>query len=146
MPTAHLRLSRIDKIRKKDLFCSMRKFLLFLVIASAFTSCFQPKRNCQDYRTGTFEFKSYLNGEMVTSRFIRTDSTEIDIFQNKRDTSSVRWVNDCEYILKNLNPKNIEERKPLEIRILTTNDHGYTFEYGVVGEPRKERGEVTKVD
>lgn len=124
----------------------MRKILIPLLTSVLLTSCFQPERNCQDFRTGTFQFKSYLNGELVTSKFIRTDSTEIDIFNGKADTSSVRWVNDCEYILKNLHPKNMQEEKPLQIRILTTNKKGYTFEYGVVGESHKERGSVTRVD
>lgn len=128
-----------------NLFCGMRKILLLLLIVTTFSSCFEPERKCEDFRTGTFEFKTYLNGEMVTSRFIRSDSIEIDMFQNKTDTSSVRWINDCEYVLKNLNPKSIEERKPLHIKILTTNKDGYTFEYGVVGEPRKEKGSVTRV-
>ncbi|MDT0690603.1 DNA topoisomerase IV [Salegentibacter sp. F188] len=110
------------------------------------TACFQPERNCEDYRTGTFEFESYLNGEIVTSRFIRNDSIEIDQFQGKADTSSVRWINDCEFILKNLNPKNMAERKPIHMKILTTSKSGYTFEYGVVGENRKERGSVRKVE
>ena len=29
---------------------------------------------------------------------------EIDYFQGKVDTSSVRWINDCEYIVKKRNP------------------------------------------
>lgn len=82
---------------------------------------------------------------MVTSRFVRNDSIEIDFFQGKSDTSSVRWINDCEYILKNKNPKNMAERKPIHIKILTTDKDGYTFEYGIVGETRKERGSVKKV-
>lgn len=124
----------------------MRKILLLLTCSLLLTACFQPERNCGDYRTGTFEFETYLNGEIVTSRFIRNDSIEIDQFQGKADTSSVRWINDCEFILKNLNPDNMAERKPIHMKILTTSKNGYTFEYGVVGETRKERGSVKKVD
>ncbi|MDT0644085.1 DNA topoisomerase IV [Zunongwangia sp. F363] len=124
----------------------MRKLLIIFCCSCLFTACFQPERNCEDYRTGTFEFQSYLNGEIVTSRFIRNDSIEIDEFQGSADTSSVRWINDCEYILKNLHPKNRQERKPIHMKILTTNKNGYTFEYGVVGETRREKGSVTKVD
>ncbi len=123
----------------------MKKFLL-LFSFFALTSCFQQERNCSDFQTGTFEFESYLNGELVSSRFERNDSIEIDYFQGNTDTSSVRWINDCEYILKNLNPKNMAERKPIHIKILTTSKDGYVFEYGVVGESRKERGEVKKVE
>ncbi len=120
---------------------------LFFAVAGIFlfSSCFSPERDCTDFKTGTFEFQSYLNGELVTSRFIRNDSIEIDFFQGKSDTYSVRWVNDCEYILKNLNPKNMAEEKPLQIKIITTQKDSYTFEYSLVGSPEKERGTVKKV-
>lgn len=124
----------------------MRNSLLILLLTLSLTSCFEPERDCTDFRTGSYEFETYLNGEMVTSRFVRNDSIEIDYFQGKSDTSSVRWINDCEYIIKNLNPKNMAERKPIHMKILTTSKDGYVFEYGIVGENRKERGEVTKIE
>lgn len=140
-----LRLLRIEFEREIDLFCSMRKTLFLFPLLFSLFSCYQPERNCKDHQTGTYEFESYLSGEMVTSRFVRNDSIEIDVFQGKSDTSSVRWINDCEYILKNKNPQNMAERKPIHIKILTTDKDGYTFEYGIVGESRKERGSVKKV-
>lgn len=123
----------------------MRKAVVLFLFTTSLISCFQPERKCKDYQTGTYEFETYLSGELVTSRFVRNDSIEIDFFQGETDTSSVRWINDCEYILKNKNPKNMAERKPIHIKILTTDKDGYTFEYGIVGESRKERGSVKKV-
>ncbi|MBT8319955.1 MAG: DNA topoisomerase IV [Gramella sp.] len=108
-------------------------------------SCFNPERNCEDFRTGTYEFESFINGELLTSRFIRNDSIEIEQFMGKTDTSSVRWINDCEYILKNMNPDGMAEEKAIHIKILTTNKDGYTFEYGQVGNPKKVKGKVRKV-
>ncbi|MBT8294925.1 MAG: DNA topoisomerase IV [Gramella sp.] len=108
-------------------------------------SCFNPERNCEDFRTGTYEFESFINGELLTSRFIRNDSIEIEQFMGKTDTSSVRWINDCEYILKNMNPDGMAEEKAIHIKILTTNKDGYTFEYGQVGNPKKAKGKVRKV-
>jgi hypothetical protein len=35
----------------------------------------------------------------------RNDSIEIETFEGKTDTASIRWVNDCEYILQNYIPK-----------------------------------------
>ena len=118
---------------------------IFFIVPFALLSCFEPEKKCQDFRTGTFEFQSYLNGKMVTSRFVRTDSLEIDTFQGKTDTSSVRWINDCEFVLKNLHPKNMQERQAIHMRIIKTDKDGYTFEYGKVGDPRKERGSVYRV-
>ncbi|MEO2061444.1 MAG: DNA topoisomerase IV [Christiangramia sp.] len=122
----------------------MRKFVILIVVFSMI-SCFNAERNCEDFHTGTFEFKSYINGEMVTSTFIRNDSTEIEEFRGKVDTSSIRWINDCEYILKNLHPDGMAEAKAIHMKILTTSKDGYTFEYGQVGDPKKSRGSVTKI-
>ena len=109
------------------------------------SSCFNSERNCADFKTGTYEFESFINGALVTSRFIRNDSIEIEKFMGKTDTSSIRWINDCEYILKNMNPESMSEEKAIHMKILTTTKDGYTFEYGQVGETRKSKGEVVKI-
>lgn len=124
----------------------MKKLFLGLLSAVSLNSCFQPERNCSDFKTGSFEFESYLEGELVKSRFMRNDSIEIDFFRGNTDTSSIRWINNCEYILVNKNPKNRAEEKPVHIKILTTKGNAYTFEYGLVGEPKKQRGTVVKVE
>lgn len=124
----------------------MKKVLLSLLFPILLTSCFQPERNCADFRTGTFEFEAFLDGKLQKTVFTRNDSIEIDIFQGKSDTSSVRWLNDCEYILTNLNPDSRAEEKPLHIKILTTKDNTYTFEYGLVGDPNKQRGTAVRVE
>lgn len=124
----------------------MKKIFFGVLTLLGISSCYQPERNCDAFRTGTFEFNSYLDGELVTSRFVRNDSIEIDYFRGKTDTSSVRWINNCEYIISNLNPKNRAEEKPIHIKILTTEGNTYTFEYGLVGESTKQRGTVVKVE
>lgn len=124
----------------------MQKLILLLVLSAFFVSCYQPERKCYDFRTGAFEFESYLDGELVKTRFVRNDSIEIDYFKGKADTSSVRWLNDCEYILTNLNPKSMSERKPVHIKILTTKGNTYNFEYSLVGEAEKQRGTAVKVE
>lgn len=123
----------------------MQKILLLICLALSFSSCYQPERNCEDFKTGTFEFQSYLNGELVKTRFVRNDTMEIDYFRGKSDTSSVRWINSCEYLVKNKNPKNRAEEKPIHMKILTTKNNSYTFEYGIVGETQKQKGTAVKV-
>lgn len=122
------------------------KTLISLLLSLLLFSCYSPERNCSRFKTGTFEFESYLNGEIVKSTFVRTDSIEIDHFREKTDTSSVRWINECEYIVKNLHPRNRAEQQPLHIKILTTNKNSYTFEYGLVGDVKKQRGTVKKIE
>ena len=124
----------------------MRKSFLLILILLSFSSCYQPERNCAKFKTGTFEFESFLDGELVKSRFTRNDSIEIDYFRGKTDTSSIRWINDCEYLIKNLHPESRSEEKPIHIKILTTEKNTYTFEYGLVGETKKQRGTAVKVE
>lgn len=109
-------------------------------------SCYTPKRNCDDFKTGTFTYQSYINGKMVKTKFIRTDSLEIEYFQDDIDTSTVRWINNCTYILKKLRPKTLQERKAIQIKILTTDSSSYTFEFSVVGSPNKQTGTAVKIN
>lgn len=124
----------------------MKQFFIPVILLFFLASCYTPERDCSRFRTGTFQFESYLEGEIVTSTFTRTDSIEIDRFRGKTDTSSVRWINNCEFIVKNLRPKNMAEQKPIHMKILTTSKDTYTFEYGLVGESNKQRGTARKID
>ena len=119
-------------------------YILFSVIL--FVSCYQPERNCTQFKEGEFSFTSLVNGEELTTTFIRKNGIEIDYFQGKSDTSSVRWINDCEYIVKKLNPKNMAEEKSVHMKILSTTDDSYTFEYNIVGNKKKSRGTATKTN
>jgi hypothetical protein len=105
-----------------------------------------PERKCKDFKTGSFSFKANINGEEKETVFRRTEKMEIDEFEGKVDSSSIRWINDCEYILKNLNPKNKAEERPIHIKILTTSESSYTFEYNIVGENKKFKGTAEKIE
>lgn len=121
----------------KSIFC-----FLFLI----FISCYNQERNCTDFKTGKFEFSQEINEKMETSTFQRLDSLQIETFRNKIDTSTVRWINECEFILQKLNPKNQAEQKGIHMKILTTTKNSYTFEYSFVGETHKQRGTAIKIN
>lgn len=116
-------------------------FLLFLLCA-----CYQPERNCELFKNGSFSFTSSINGVEQTTTFVRQDVIEIDYFEGRADTSSVRWINDCEYIVKKLNPKNKAEEKSIHMKILSTTKTSYTFEYGLVGSNKKSQGTAFKTN
>ena len=116
-----------------------------LLFCLTLVSCYQQERNCTDFKTGKFEFSQEIDGKVETSVFERNDSLQIENFRGTIDTSSVRWINDCEFVLQKLHPRNREEKKSIHMKILTTNDKGYSFEYSYVGETKKQRGVVTKV-
>lgn len=115
------------------------KFLV-LVILLSLTSCYSIKRECKDFKTGTFYSEVELNDTLFESTFTRTDDLQIEVYNNKIDSSKLRWINDCEVIFKTINPKNMAERKDIHLKILSTTDSSYTFEYSYVGDTRKQKG------
>lgn len=125
----------------------MIRYFFCGLVTLLFFACGQPpQRNCEDFKTGEFSYTAEINGEEKKTTFRRTLDLEVDEYEGKIDSSSIRWINDCEYVLKNLNPKNKAEEKPIHIKILTTTESSYTFEYNVVGDNRKFKGTAHKVD
>jgi hypothetical protein len=123
-----------------------KRFLPALGILLICSACYEPERNCQAFRNGRFTFSSEIGGETKTTTFLREDSIEIDYFEGKADTSSVRWINDCEYVVKKLHPANAAEEKSIHMKILSTTEGSYTFEYQIVGTSDKSRGTAYKTD
>ncbi len=122
----------------------MKKIILLPALL-LLLSCYDAERNCKDFKTGKFKFEYEVDGIKKTTLFERNDSIEIETFEGKTDTASIRWVNDCEYILIKLHPKNRAEEKAIGMKILTTTKNSYTFEFGMVGSDAKQRGTVTKI-
>lgn len=122
------------------------KKLLMLPMLFMLASCYEQERKCTDFKTGKFKFEYEINGVNHTTLFERTDSIEIETFNGKTDTASVRWVSDCEYVLQKLHPKNMQEKKAIGMKILTTSKNSYTFEFGTVGSDTKQKGTVTKLN
>ncbi|MGQ7947029.1 DNA topoisomerase IV [Flavobacterium sp. WC2509] len=122
----------------------MKKIIVLLPLLSLL-SCYDVERNCKDFKTGKFKFEYEIDGVKKTTVFERNDSIEIETFEGKTDTSTVRWVNDCEYVLQKKHPKNKAEEKAIDMKILTTSKNSYTFEFGMVGNDSKQKGTVTKI-
>ena len=122
------------------------QFITGLLLSFLIFSCYEPERNCQDFKTGTFEYEALIGKEVLSTTFTRNDTLEIDYFNGKSDSSSIRWINDCEYIVKKINPKNMAEEKAIHIKILTTKGNEYNFEYNIVGDTNKQRGTAKKID
>jgi len=119
-----------------------RLFILLLL-----TSCYTVDRDCDEFRTGEFEFSYELNDTIRKSTFIRTIDYEIEEYNNVIDSSSISWVNNCEFILTKLNPKTNQEKRPVRIKIIRTYEDSYDFEYSSVNEPIViKRGEVKRIN
>lgn len=125
----------------------MNYSILFLIILFI-TSCNSTERNCTDFKTGNFEYEYELNGKIIKATFSRNDTLEIDYNENSIDSINVRWINDCEYVLKTINPKSILQKKSIHIKILSTKGNTYTFESKIINDPQKRtnKGTVTKIN
>ena len=109
-------------------------------------SCYNTERNCEQFHQGTFEFKTIVGDQMMQSTFVRNANYEIETFEGKIDSASIRWINSCECVLTKLRPTSNQDKRPLAIKILTTSKNQYDFEYAVVGDTKnKQRGTVTKI-
>lgn len=127
------------------------KQLPYLFLLVIFASCYNIERNCNDYKTGEFSFDYTIDGVKKTGRFIRTDNLNINYYEGKIDSSTVRWINDCEFILKTINPKTNAEKDAIHMKILSTTNNSYTFEYKLAVKKanrpqRTEKGVAYKIN
>ena len=121
----------------------MKKILIFALL---FMSCYNVERNCVDFKTGVFEFSTEVNDSIVTSTFTRTNEFEIELYNGIKDSSTIKWVNNCEFLLTKLNPRTNQERRPVGIKILRTYGDKYDFEFSQVNDPQKiSRGTVKRI-
>ncbi len=118
---------------------------LFILIL--FTSCYSVNRDCNDFKTGKFEFTYELNDTIQKSTFTRTLNYEIEEYNGVIDSSKISWVNNCEFILTKLNPRTNQEKRPVRVKILRTYDDSYDFEYSNINEPILiRRGKVKRIN
>jgi len=122
------------------------KNLIAAALSVFLVSCYTPQRDCQSFHEGTFRFTAEIDGQPQTTTFTRKGELEISEFSGQVDSASVRWIIECEYILTNLNPATRAEEKPIHLKILSTTENSYTFEYKLVGTSRASRGTALKVD
>ena len=120
---------------------------LFFICLFLFSSCYTLERNCKPFQQGNFQFSQIINGEIKTSYFSRDSIYEIERYEGKIDTATIRWVNDCECILTKLSPTSNQDKRPIQIRIISTQgDDAYTFEYSLVGDSKnKQKGTIQKI-
>ncbi|MEN1784697.1 MAG: DNA topoisomerase IV [Bacteroidota bacterium] len=122
-------------------------WLKLAVVLLLLSSCqTPPERNCTAFKVGTYSFTTIVEGDTLSTTFVRQEDQEIEYFKETTDTAFIRWINKCEYILKKKNPKNKAEEKSIHVKILNTFENAYNFEYGVVGEPNRLKGTAHKIE
>lgn len=105
----------------------------FLVVVGV-SACYQPERNCKDYKTGSFLFNYEVGDSVKTGKFVRDTDYSVDYYEGKIDSASIRWFNDCEFVLQDVNSKTA-----IHYKIVSTTDSSYTFQYNkAVKDPNKD--------
>ena len=122
----------------------MKKFLILLITLS-FLGCYQTERDCKLFKTGKFYSEVTIDGVLYTSEFERFEYLQLETYHQKSDSAQVRWINDCEVVFKTIHPKSMADHKDIHLKILTTTDSSYTFEYSYVGETKKQKGMAFKI-
>ncbi|MDC6388605.1 hypothetical protein PP182_07915 [Maribacter sp. PR1] len=79
-------------------------------------------------------FNYKVGDTLKTGRFVRGEKFSIDYYDNVIDSASIRWINECEFILQDLKSK-----MGIHYKIIKTTDSSYTFEYkNAVKDPNKK--------
>lgn len=102
----------------------IRNVLYTFLLVVGLSSCYQPERNCKDYKTGSYLFKYEVGDSLKTGKFVRGTEYSVDYYEGKIDSASIRWFNDCEFILQDINSKTA-----IHYKIVSTTDSSYTFQY-----------------
>jgi len=124
----------------------MGRFATVILGFTLFISCYNVERNCEDFHRGTFQFQQIIGDQLQTSTFLRSENLEIEYFNEEIDSASIRWINPCECVITKLNPVSNQDKRPISIKILTTNKNEYVFEYTLVGDQKnKQRGTIIKL-
>jgi hypothetical protein len=124
----------------------LRNTCFYILLTVILGSCAgPPQRDCSAFKTGKYTFVAINDTDTLVSTFERFETIEIDQFQGKIDTSTVKWINDCEFILRNINPTSNSEKQAIHIKILETDIEGYRFEYGRLSDPVKLKGYAKKL-
>ncbi|QCW99792.1 hypothetical protein FGM00_06650 [Aggregatimonas sangjinii] len=120
----------------------MIKFTYTLIcLCLLLTSCYQPERNCTDFKTGTYRFDYVVNDEKKSGTFTRDSLYSVEYYDSTVDSATVKWVNDCEFVLQD-----IKTKTSVQMKILSTTEDSYTFEYSLVGKSNKSRGTAIRTD
>lgn len=102
----------------------IKNVLLTFLAVVGLSSCYQPERNCKDFKTGSFLFNYEVADTVKTGKFIRGADFSVDYYEGKIDSASIRWFNDCEFILQD-----IKSKTAIHYKIISTTDSSYTFQY-----------------
>jgi len=121
----------------------MKKAVAFFVIIVFFFACNSEQLSADRFKTGRFEIpegKGYAK-TIIT----RTDSLQIEQYEQKIDTLIIVWKNNFNYTLKMVSPKNAIDKELIHVKITSVKENSYEFE-SVIGRSNfVSKGELIKI-
>jgi len=120
--------------------------LLFAIMALFLhISCIENvKVNVADFKTGSY--KTVLEDGETISMALRKDSLQIETFNNVKDTFSIQWLDQFEYVLLKKNPKTLLDSTPFHVKITSIKKNSYTFRAYYKGSNFKQKGTAYKLE
>ena len=82
----------------------------------------------------------------ITSFAERNDSIQIETYENKKDTFTIQWINNFEYILLKKNPKSKLDSTPFHVKITAVRKNSYDFRAFYKGSNFKQKGKAIKIN
>ncbi|MCF6181097.1 hypothetical protein [Lutibacter sp.] len=102
------------------------KKITFLLVFFAIYACNNKPLNPDRFKHGNFEIPE---GKGYSTTFItRTDTLQIEKYDDRIDTLSILWKNNFNYTLKMLHPKNAIDEEPIHVKITSLHNNSYDFE------------------
>lgn len=124
----------------------MKNTLFSLLLPFFFIGCYQVERDCLEFHTGTYQFQEIIGDQLKKSTFLRSENLEIEYFESTIDSAHIRWINPCECVLTKVSPSSNQDKRPISIKIISTEKNDYVFEYALVGDLKnKQRGRINKI-
>ena len=121
----------------------IKKFISLLVLLSLIFSCSSDNQDPDRFRTGVFEIPKGKGYEKTI--ITRTDSIQIEKYENKVDTLRIVWENPFNYTLTMVHPKNAIDEEPIHVKITRLKRNSYDFE-AVIGHSNfVQKGTLNKI-
>ena len=122
----------------------MRLLIPFFLLL-AFGSCLKNTRaSVEDFRVGTF--RTVLEDNESVSMAVRTDSIQIETYNNKKDTFAITWLDPFEYVLKKKNPKSLLDSTAFHVKIVRVSGDSYEFKAYYSGSRFQQKGTAYKIN
>jgi len=120
----------------------MKNISIIIVFLMIIVSCKNDELSLDRFKTGTFEIPEGKGYEKTL--IIRTDSLQLEKYEDRIDTLTITWKNNFNYTLKMMHPKTALDEDPIYVKITNLKKDSYEFE-AVIGHSNfVQKGEIIK--